>query len=281
MYSKHAKTIKWLKSVKIRGKGIPPFADDQQSYPEITGYLLPTLLKWKETSFAKSFVTYLLSIVSKDGAIEGLDGIDRVFDTSAVLEGFMAMYELDILTDNNKLFIAIEKIKSWLESMVDPSGFMYTSTVSDNQEFYNVRAAGIIENESAAMYWKSPAFHEKWNNGIRTHYLAYGIEGMLMLGWDETAKSIIDKILSVKRVEGLIPYEMRQDWSAGRDTDVCATAQIAYLAQWFDIDVEELVQGVRAQVLPDGGVPLALNDLRASSWSAKFYLDMEHELRQS
>src|SRR5690348_5327101 len=89
-------TLKWLYASECNGGGISAWkgpAGWHVAYPEITGYVLPTLVKWGAGDLALRSADFLLRAQNADGSFNGIDGIPHSFDTSAIIEGLVWVYE--------------------------------------------------------------------------------------------------------------------------------------------------------------------------------------------
>ena len=109
------------------------------------------------------------------------------------------------------------------------------------------------------------------------HYIAYGLEGLAMLGVD------ISEPLSISRrvlVGGLMPYWIETDWKKAEGTDITATCQMAVLYAKHGMNAKPLIEAVEGLIRSDGGVPQMKSDNWPVSWAAKFYLDAKHELKR-
>jgi len=235
-------------------------------YPEVTGYLIPTLLKYGEDELAIQYAEYLLSIQNKDGSFNGIDGKARIFDTSACYEGLDAIGETD----------AADDAKTWLQSQYLDNGALPIEPGGDLTHVYTIRASGLINSRLGKKYWQfEDGWDTRWGSKQRMHYIAYGLEGLAMLGVD------ISEPLSISRrilVGGLMPYWIETDWKKARGTDVTATCQMAVLYAKHGVDAKPLVEAVEGLIRDDGGIPQMKSDNWPVSWAAKFYLDAKHEL---
>jgi malonyl-CoA O-methyltransferase len=61
-------------------------------YPEVTGYLISTLLDWGEHDLARHYAAWLCKVQNKDGSWNGSDGKPYTFDTGQVLKGLHAIH---------------------------------------------------------------------------------------------------------------------------------------------------------------------------------------------
>ena len=241
---------------------------DGQVYPEVTGYLIPTLLKYGETELASQYTDYLIGIQNEDGSFYGIDGKKRTFDVSAVYEGFMAIGETE----------AASKAKAWLQSQYMKSGALPISPGGDQTHVYTIRSSGLINSRKGKTYWSfAGAYDTRWGSKQRTHYIAYGLEGLEMLGVD-----ITEPLLASQTVvsHGLMPYWAKEGWKEPEGTDVCATCQMAMLYARNGLNAEPLLKAVDGLIRNDGGVPQMKSDMFPVSWAAKFYLDAMYEFAQ-
>jgi hypothetical protein len=209
-------------------------------YPEITGYLIPTLLQWGKEKEAMRAANWLESVQNEDGSFNGVDGVPRVFDTGACWEGLIA----------TERFGAAKKAKDWLWSQ-------------SYQEVYNIRVAGLI-----GMKLSTPIYAPK---DYRTHYWAYALEGFYLMGKHDFVRAELERL-----PRGLQPYTLD-----GRESDTCATAQVAKLRLLLGMDASAEVNILRSLVNPDGSLPHDLTNKKKVLWACKYFLDCEYILRQN
>ena len=266
-------TLKWLYASECDGGGISawkmPDGRWHTVYPEITGYVLPTLIKWGAGDLAIRSADFLLSIQNHDGSFNGIDGIPHPFDTSAIIEGLMVMYEH---TTDVRYYKAAESATEWMYTQISSEGYLYNSPQSHTPHIYNLRASSIIGNYREGMYWK----HRKLiTDRERTHYLAYALEGALNDGEKEWAMQYIE--LAYRSNNRLQPFYVSYDWQPMyADFDICASAQMAILFHRVGLDVERHYAAIKHHVTENGGVPQSTSDARQISWGAKFYLDLAY-----
>jgi len=65
MNQQYENAIFWLH--KHSGDGVHVSNLIQKDYPEVTGYLIPTLLEWGEHRLAYQYATYLVKTQNEDG----------------------------------------------------------------------------------------------------------------------------------------------------------------------------------------------------------------------
>jgi hypothetical protein len=247
-------TLSWVeRAQKEGGGGIAAYYDEgsgwREPYLETTGYLIPTLVKWGRMDMAVRCADYLVSNQNPDGSFNGLGGtLGGFFDTGACLEGLQVAWELTLRSSYRD---SADKARDWMRKNIDHAFI----------EIYQARSAAILGGSAAIEAWTKP----KWDAPLRSHYLAYWLEGIHRMGGD-----IHEQLSGWKGPDRLIPFEYLPGWIAmGARRDLCATSQFAVLLN----DVE-MVEAVAEHVRADGGVPLDPDrPHQAFSWSAKYFLD--------
>ena len=239
--------INWIKSHSPSGVLCWEGGD---VYPEVTGYLIPTLLKYDEYDLARQYADYLLSIQNKDGSFNGMDGKPKHFDTAAIYEGLTAIGDTD----------AAEKAKKYLEANI--------SMLTDNAKgFYLARACGLIGSQYGKGYWTpSGEWDNRWGNPQRLHYIAYGLEGLYLLGIDISEQ--LRASLKLNNM-GLMPYFVSTGWVDAGGIDISATCQMAILYKVYGLEYRSMIEAVEKYIEQKQGPVL--------SWAGKFYLDIKHE----
>jgi prenyltransferase/squalene oxidase-like repeat protein len=235
------KTLDWVLSQQQKDGAFLGWADGP-AYPEITGYIIPTLLQWGEIDAANRAADWLVSVQNADGSFNSFDGDPYVFDTGACYEGLTAAGQLD----------AAQRAKDWIEQ----TNFL---------EPYNVRVAGLVGRRD------TNTLHPERTESYRTHYWAYALEGLYLLGLHDL---VYQELLKLPR--GLQPYTLD-----GNGNDTCATAQIAKLRLLLQMDASAEVNVLRSLVNSDGSLPHDLTNKKKVLWACKYFLDTEYLLKQS
>ena len=195
LHSKKALVLlDYIKSLEVSPGGIRSWPGGLQ-YPEVTGYIIPTLMRYGEPELANRCAEYLVSIQHDDGAFPGIDGVPRSFDTAAAMEGLKYL-------DYHKPALLAEK---WLLGMVRNDGAVRVSNENMDTHLYTMRVSWLLDNKKGARYW----LKAKWES-TREHYVAYALEGLWGM---RRYKFVKDKL-------------QERDWSSG---DLCAEAQFAIL----------------------------------------------------
>jgi hypothetical protein len=251
------KTLEWIKENTISNAGVRAWPGGP-AYPEVTGYLIPTLLKYGENELAQQYANWLISIQRDNGSFPGLDGqVSRIFDTAACVEG-LVFFNME----------RAELARNWIKSYAGFEGKLPEFPGGEYQ-FYTIRANWIA---GIPISYELPHFHG------RLHYIAYALEG---LSHFEEYKEYVGQLLrDLKKdvfLHGLVPYSFTGE-NYLYATDVCATAQLAILMLQYEVDAHEQIEAIRNVILPNGGVPQAGAFSLEIAWGAKFYLDLAYVL---
>lgn len=235
-------TLDWIKSMEHPGGGIRAWPG-YNAYPEVTGYLLPTLQNYGENDLILRCTEWLERTQNPDGSWNGLDGVPRTFDTAAIVEGLEAVGR----------WSAAGEARAWLDIQILSDGTLKPSYESNRFEAYNLRALAIMGRIFGDMPLPSG----------RSHYIAYAMEGL----WRSSSKNHDGVRLALSGISCPVLW----DWNEGGNVDYCATAQFGVLKAWAGMDYMPYLEYMRSAMLPDGSFPMGF------SWTAKFYLDLEYE----
>ncbi|MFA5864850.1 MAG: methyltransferase domain-containing protein [Phycisphaerae bacterium] len=284
-----ARALSWVRANRLSFGGIKVHSRHPGAYPEVTGYLLPTLLDYGEKSLAMDCLRWLLCIQHGDGSYCDPDqGQPYVFDTGQVLRGLLA--GVDLLPGVSE---AARRSADYLCSqMVDGGrvgfGSRYAGSVPESVHLYVLpalhRASEIFVDEKYRLAaQRCLEFYIAHENFLRksdlTHFLAYELEALIDLGRDDLAKPVLDYLRREQKADGWVRGIGGAEW-------VC-TPGLAQLAicwyktgQWEAAD--RAVEWLEKHQCSNGG-------LRGSygrgatyfpkvelSWALKFYLDAHH-----
>jgi len=268
--------LEWIKKNRIKGSGIAAW-QGHDAYPEVTGYLIPTLLSYGETKLVRKLADWLVSVQDKSGGFMGLDGRLYSFDTAAALEGLAVAGSY--FFDRN-YSDAAASAKKWISgNTLGSDGRIFS--LSDRQEMcnYSLRVNGITGISPLWIYAQNPAW-PLLPLADRSHYLSYAIEGLVALGMNGLAKEVLKNIDNAVSPAGFISYKINPNWFPVTANDVCyaATSQIGLLLTKLGIQsdlAEKLLDNLFAIIDKSGGVP-ARPGYTATSWTGKWLLDFEN-----
>lgn len=297
------KAKNWIINNSIKGEGIINNSQYYKSYPEVTGYYIPTLLRWGFRDLADTYANWLCTIQHKEGAWYDTDDKDPyVFDTAQILKGLVAIYPIKPEVKDNLI-----KGCDWLLGQITEEGRLVTPSkaawgndgvCSELIHLYClsplIDAARLFdkhEYENAARkvadYYINNYRDEILDFGFLSHFYSYVMEALCDIGELELAKEAMDKLSKVLDEKGYISAFKDVDW-------VCSTGMFQLAITWYKLgDIERgnkaLTYAAKLQnqtggwygsyavtdnpkptdkkaypdYIPDGEI----------SWAAKYYLD--------
>lgn len=295
----YKKSIKWIMENSINGGGIINNTDFPKSYPEVTGYFIPSLLKWGYRKLACSYAKWLCSIQKEDGSWYNTeDTAPYIFDTAQVLKGLLAirmiMPEVDpyILAGCEWIFAQMREDGRLITPVKDAWG-ADTNVCDEVIHIYCIspllEAAEIfgkpIYKEKALCIWKfyKQNYYDKiMNFSLLSHFYAYLMEALLDIGELDMAKEAMNKMQEYQKETGTVPAFRDHDW-------VCSTGLFQLSMVWFrlgDIDRGNRAFEYACRLQNESGGwfgSYLLEDNMAEnnsyfpiseiSWAVKFFLD--------
>lgn len=186
MNQQYENAIFWLH--KHSGDGVHVSNLIQKDYPEVTGYLIPTLLEWGEHRLAYQYATYLVKTQNEDGSWnDPIKGDPYTFDTGQCLRGLIAIHPR-----MPEVYGAIERAAHFLESRTDvQTGQLHAYnegiwTRDMSRKIYLLCAKPLMD--AAVLCGESKygdaanrlvAFHTKDPEPKLSHFALYCIEAMI------------------------------------------------------------------------------------------------------
>jgi malonyl-CoA O-methyltransferase len=235
------KAIRWIKTQRIQGAGIPHPLNKAISYQEVTGYLIPTLTNWGEKDLAQDLARWEISVQRSDGAFSAIDGVPYTFDTAQVVRGFLAVID-DIPEIEENLRHACDYVESHISKqgkVITPSqDALRLPDGSHLTEYGNLyvlpplmQAGNRLQEpkyvdaaKRALNYYKLKKDIVEFKSELSTfsHFFGYMLEALIDLGETELAKEGLEQVVKIQRRDGSIPAYPGANW-------VCSTG-IAQLA---------------------------------------------------
>ncbi len=259
--------LQWVKDHILPTGGIEAWHGYGKAYPEISGYIIPTLLKYGCREEADKLGDWLIQTQNKDGSWNGIDGKPATFDTAAIVEGLDALDRWD----------AAKRGREFIGSMIDKSGLIRRYPGDhERAQCYLARAAWVLGDKKAIARWLPiGSWDAAWGDVQRPHYIAYLLEGLLNAGYYASVKMVLEASVGAVDYFGYMPFYAESGWCGGGMTDNCATAQFAWLYARVGMysQANRLGLAVDRSVKDNGGIPQSNNDDRQISWAAKYYLD--------
>lgn len=247
------KARKWIEKYTVPDGGIVNNSNLPESYPEVTGYYIPTLIKWGFLETALSYAKWLCSIQRGDGAWYDTEGkAPYVFDTAQILKGLLKVRDRVEGADE-----AIRKGCDWILTNIEESGRLTTPSKGEWGE------AGIC-SELIHLYCLSPLYEaadvygetkyrdaaekvadyyiiehdeEIRNFGFLSHFYAYVMEALCDIGREELARESMKQMERLLDEKGYVPAYRDVNW-------VCSTGMFQLAIVWFKLG--DLERGSKA-----------------------------------
>lgn len=229
-------SLNWINDHSL--DGIMVSSKNPALYPEVTGYFIPTLLKWGKS--VVHFGDWLFNIQNPDGSWNDSSGsYAYTFDTGQILKGLLAL--VDTRQDYES---AIIKGCEWILTQQRPDGSIstpYTAAwggiVPEAIHLYALsplREAGLrygredfctAFNRALDYYLKDPKLTDF---STLSHFHAYILEALVDLGEPERAFEGMEKVAHFMRKDGAVPGWTDVRW-------ICSTGLFQYALIWYKL----------------------------------------------
>jgi malonyl-CoA O-methyltransferase len=279
------RTLAWIRGQEAAGGGIKVAPDRLDAYPEVTGYLVPTLLQYGERALAIRCLRWLVSVQQQDGSYLSPEGWPMVFDTAQALRGLLAGIGLDPRASDCARRAA-EFIDHDLRTR-RPGGFVrrFLYRVPESVNLYALpplRRAGSVLDRPEFFHTADTFLRDYLNDGHRfrpdilTHFLGYELEALIDLGHPSLAADLLRRIRREQRPDGSVPGVQGASW-------VCAPGLAQLAVCWYKTrqysSANRALEWLETHQEPSGGFLGGYG--HGSSyfpeeevpWAAKFYLD--------
>ena len=246
--SMYRKAIGWVHENTILNKGIINNSKLRESYPEVTGYYIPTLLRWGYKELAVSYAQWLCSIQHEDGAWYDTENkYPYIFDSAQILKGLIAVrglypdvdehiikgcdWILGNMTSEGRLVSPLKD--AWGDGKTY-SELIHTYCISPIKEAGKIfnRSDYIEKSEKIAHYYTTECKDQILNFDLLSHFYAYVMEAMLDIGREDLAKTAMARIACLQKKSGAVPAYKNVDW-------VCSTGLFQFSVVWYRLgDIE-------------------------------------------
>jgi malonyl-CoA O-methyltransferase len=288
------KAMQWLKANMIAGQGIIVHTRQRVPYPEVTGYLVPTLYDWGEEDLARSCVAWLVAMQLDDGAFPAADGVPYTFDTAQVMRGLCAALE-----HGERVERPLRRACDWMLTQIDSRGRMGTpstelwgdiaSDLIHTYAIYPLLRAGQLLDERKYVdaagfvlaFYKTQESLVPFNR--LSHFHAYAMEALRELGETSLAARGMADVEVRQRSDGAIPAYPDVEW-------VCSTGMAQYATVWYQmgkrdradraLDYLEKIQNKSGGFFGSYGAGAKYIPGAEISWAVKYFLDA-HRLRSA
>lgn len=287
--------LRWISEHRLPGRGIVVSSREPRVYPEVTGYLVPTLFALGEKRTAAEFAVALKSLQTRDGGFKDpAETAEFSFDTGQALRGLVAAAEMDAS------FVGpTRKAAEWLIRNASSGGRLLVpdpaawsmgarGTIDEAVHLYClpplVRAADLLgepawrkfATESRDRYIKTS---ETWNFARKnqlSHLFCYIQEALCDLGAHDLAARGMAQLAARQDAFGTVPAYADVAW-------VCTPGQFQAAITWMKLgDHARAQRAIEAMFsFQNGsggffgsyGVGADYFDRAEISWAAKFALD--------
>lgn len=238
----YRKAVQWVKRNSVQDKGIRHSTLVELPYPEVTGYFIPSLLRWGQRDLAITYAKWLCSIQKLNGSwFDTFNKTPYVFDTGQILKGLIAIKgELPEVEKH------IKKGCDWLLSNVDQYGRLHAAkediwndprSCSELIHLYclsPLKDAGLIFGESRyteaaeriLCYYIDHHQEEIKHFSLLSHFYAYVMEGLLDMGQEDLVRESMESVAQVQGKDGSVPAYNDVHW-------ICSTGLFQLALVWF------------------------------------------------
>ena len=238
----YQKAIQWIETNTIDGNSIICNSKLRKGYPEVTGYYIPSLLRWGYRDLAYAYANWLCGMQKEDGSWYDTNDRDPyIFDSAQVLKGLIAIYPILPSVKEN-----IIKGCDWILSNMDENGRLITPVkdawgrpgmCSELVHLYCLsplyEAANLFEKpeyriaaDRILKYYKDNHYNEIMDFGFLSHFYAYVMEALLDVGEMEMAREAMEKVALLQKESGAVPAYKDVDW-------VCSTGLFQLALVWY------------------------------------------------
>ena len=223
------KAIQWVKKNTIANEGIRISTKHNISYPEVSGYFIPTLIQIGEIKLATQYSNWLVRKQADNGSF-GLGKHKVAFDTGQVMRGWNELVPFD-----KTLEPSLKKACVYLDSITLSDGSMQTpkpgtiwclpnrgevspcimlNILKSWRDACNFLSFPFIDPViKATAYYvdacKDISFEDKTSH---LHFYSYIIEGLIELDQKELARKLCKSVLKHQRKDGSIPCFADVSW---------------------------------------------------------------------
>lgn len=242
----YRKAVEWIKRNSVNGEGIICNTGFPVIYPEVTGYYIPTLIRWGYRDLAKKYANWLISHQQKDGSwLDASGNAPYIFDSAQIIKGLLAVRK--IVDDTESVDKSILAGCEWIFSRMSQEYRLITpntqcwgedeATCSEIIHIYclsPLKEAGIAFNkphyveyaDKVFEYYKTKYIEKIMNFSLLSHFYAYLMEALLDLGHEDMCKTAMGKLSSFQKESGAVPAYNNVNW-------VCSTGLFQLALVWF------------------------------------------------
>ncbi|HLJ56318.1 MAG TPA: hypothetical protein VKT77_14855 [Chthonomonadaceae bacterium] len=276
---------------EVRDGGLLVYAGSPLSYPEVTGYTIPTALQFGESRWAGRAGAYLLARQLPDGSFGDPDcNAPYAFDTGQALRGLLALARTQA-----EFVDPARRAADWLLRHVEPAGRLVTPTqtlwslqngsrIPETIHLYVAPALRDAAELLATSAHRDAAeaitdyYLERWSGRFDalSHCYGYVVEALIDMGRLDAARAGLADAERMQQDDGAVPGWPDERW-------ICSTGLAQLSVCWSKLGQTERARRALRCLLPhqrpSGGFygswgPGAwyLPD-REIGWAVKYFLD--------
>jgi malonyl-CoA O-methyltransferase len=283
------RAIEWIRRHESEYGGILAHSSSALAYPEVTGYLVPTLLRYGERELATRLVRWLLCTQRADGSYTSPEGTPYVFDTGQALRGLLVAEGLVSGTLEASSRAASYLCSQMVEGGKGGFGLRYSGSIPESVHLYVLpalcqAAESLCEPQYRIAAERCLEYYLTQNAlkvGTLTHFLGYELEALIDLRREDLTRPVLDALSQEQATDGSVRGADRSSW-------VCSPGLAQLAICWYKIGqwqpADKAMEWLDAHQRPSGGF-LGSYGPKSSyfpdaelSWATKFYLDA-HLLR--
>lgn len=237
--------MNWIRQNTIANSGIAVTNVKQKIYPEVTGYYIPSLLRWGEKNLAVAYAQYLCRIQKEDGSwYDCEDSSPYVFDSAQILKGLLSIRNLLPQVDEH-----IIKGCDWILSNMQQDGRLVTpdrEAWGNDESFCSelihiyclspIKEAGNIFDrqdyiesvDKILNYYINNKKKEIENFSLLSHFYAYVMEGLYDLGQIDLCRECMMRLEKYRNKKGGIPGLNDVPW-------ICSTGLFQLALVWYKL----------------------------------------------
>lgn len=263
--------LKWIAANTVPGQGIIVNSRQRISYPEVTGYYIPTLLSVGQVELARQYATWLTTIQNSDGSFSGPNGSGRyAFDTGQIIRGWVS-----IVDQMPELTAPIRRACDWMIQSADHNTgrllvpapnqdwslgdrgevneaihlYALAPMLSVAQKFGDKKYNRFV-TKSLEYYVKNTNLTEFAQRNSLTHFFGYIQDALLDFGLVDLARKGMASVAAFQAANGAVPGYSDVSW-------VCSTGLAQLAIVWYRLgDVsraEKAMQFLAKLQNPSGG----------------------------
>lgn len=234
----------WIETNTVEASGIRVNSTNPLAYPEVTGYYIPSLLRWGFKERAVQYARWLCDIQKSDGSwYDSINDAPYVFDSAQILKGLLAIRELMPEADES-----LRRGCDWILTNMQPDGRLTTPSMNawGNDHICSelIHVYCLSPLKEAAEKLNAPQYMEaaekimayykaNWRERIDhfnmlSHFYAYVMEGLADMGETALATDAMARIAEIQRPNGMIPAYADVTWT-------CSTALFQFAITWYKL----------------------------------------------